>query len=109
MKRPQLIPNWQKAHRLLVIRAAFVLFVLNLAGALLALLAEDFPSRIWLYANTVLAAVIGYVRLVAQPGVLDGQQAMPPAAPEPAAPAELPSPADPSAADETLFRHPSER
>lgn len=104
MNRPQLIPNWQRAHRLLVIRAAAVLFVLNLAGALLALLAEDFPSRIWLYANTVLAAVIGYVRLVAQPGVLDAQQT----APHPA-PAELPAPADPSATDETLFRHPSER
>lgn len=104
MKRPQLIPNWQQAHRLLVIRAAAVLFVLNLAGALLALLAEDFPSRIWLYANTVLAAVIGYVRLVAQPGALDGQQGAPPPAP-----AELPAAADPSAAAETLFRHPSER
>jgi hypothetical protein len=78
MKRPALIPNWQQAHRLLVIRAAALLFVLNLAGALLALLAEDFPSRIWLYANTVLAAVIGYVRLVAQPGVLEGGQPEPP-------------------------------
>ena len=56
MKRPELIPNWRQAHRLLVVRWVFVLFVLNLAGALLALLAEDFPSRIWLYANTVLAA-----------------------------------------------------
>lgn len=107
MKRPELIPNWQRAHRLLVVRWAFVLFVLNLAGALLALLAEDFPSRIWLYANTVLAAVIGYVRLVAQPGALDGGQAAPPAA-APALP-DHPAPADPTAADETLFRHPSER
>ena len=106
MKRPQLIPNWQRAHRLLVIRAAAVLFVLNLAGALLALLAEDFPSRFWLYANTVLAAVIGYVRLVAQPGALDGQT---PTSAEPSVPAALPAPPDPSAATETLFRHPSER
>ena len=77
MKRPALIPGWRRAHRLLVIRAAFALFVLNLAGALLALLAEDFPSRVWLYANTVLAAVIGYVRLVAQPGVLDEPEGRP--------------------------------
>lgn len=91
MKRPALIPGWKRAHRLLVIRAAFVLFVLNLAGALLALLAEDFPSRVWLYANTVLAAVIGYVRLVAQPGVLD-------------APASHPDPP----ADAPLFKHPTD-
>ena len=104
MKRPALIPNWRQAHRLLVIRATAVLFMLNLAGALLALLAEDFPSRIWLYANTVLAAVIGYVRLVAQPGVLDGVQAAPAAAPP-----AMPAPADAAATDETLFRHPSER
>lgn len=81
MKRPALIPGWQRAHKLLSVRAAFVLFVLNLAGALLALLAEDFPSRFWLYANTVLAAVIGYVRLVAQPGVLDVPPQQPPTSP----------------------------
>ena len=92
MKRPALIPGWQRAHKLLVIRAAAVLFVLNLAGALLALLAEDFPSRIWLYANTVLAAVIGYVRLVAQPGALD-------------APASQP---DPPPVDPPAFKHPTE-
>lgn len=70
MKRPALIPGWKHAHRLLTMRWLAVLFALNLAGALVGLLAEDFPSRFWLYANTVLAAVIGYVRLVAQPGVL---------------------------------------
>lgn len=78
-------------------RWAFVLFMLNLAGALLALLAllaEDFPSRIWLYANTVLAAVIGYVRLVAQPGVLDSQPA---------------APADRGAGDKPICRQPLER
>lgn len=109
---PKFIPGWQRAHRLWTIRIALVLFVLNLAGALMALLAEDFPSRIWLYLNTVLAAVIALVRVVQQVGALDapgagvGQAAaLQPAPPSP----DLPVPPDPAAADETHFRHPLER
>lgn len=88
MKRPALIPGWRQAHRLWTVRLAVALCLLNLMGALLTLLAEDFPSRAWLYVNTVLAALIGAVRLVQQSGVLDGPDAperQPPQTTEPAA------------------------
>ena len=101
MKRPPLIPGWQHATRLWSVRVLLALVALNLAGAVVALLSEDFPSRAWFYVNTILAAAGAVLRVLQQADALAPRAACESPPPAASQPMEL-------APDEQPFKHPTE-
>ncbi len=75
MKKPKLIPDWRKLHKMRSAQVFILIAVLNTAPVVWGALIDRVPLWIWALVNTALGIAGLYARAVAQPSLKDDDEA----------------------------------